>query len=69
MPEGDTIHRAARALHAALAGQRVERFDSVFAHLTRVDAVHTNAAKKSPPRRPIACRLASACPSQRRRSG
>src|SRR6188508_1745970 len=38
MPEGDTIHRAARALHAALAGQRVERFESVFAHLTRVDA-------------------------------
>jgi endonuclease-8 len=38
MPEGDTIHRAARTLHAALAGQRVERFESVFAHLTRVDA-------------------------------
>jgi len=38
MPEGDTIHRAARALHTALAGQRIERFESVFAHLTRVDA-------------------------------
>ena len=38
MPEGDTIYRAARTLHAALAGQRVERFESVFAHLTRVDA-------------------------------
>ena len=38
MPEGDTIHRAARTLHTALAGQRVECFESVFAHLTRVDA-------------------------------
>jgi endonuclease-8 len=38
VPEGDTIHRAARALHAALAGQRIERFESVFAQLTRVDA-------------------------------
>ena len=38
MPEGDTIHRAARTLHTALSGQRVERFDSVLAHLTRVDA-------------------------------
>jgi endonuclease VIII len=37
MPEGDTIHRAARALHAALGGQRVERFESVFPQLTRVD--------------------------------
>jgi endonuclease VIII len=37
MPEGDTIHRAARTLHTALAGQRIERFESVFAHLTRVD--------------------------------
>jgi endonuclease VIII len=38
MPEGDTIHRAARTLHAALGGQRVERFESVFPHLARVDA-------------------------------
>jgi endonuclease-8 len=38
MPEGDTIHRAARTLHTALSGQRVERFESVLAHLTRVDA-------------------------------
>jgi endonuclease-8 len=37
MPEGDTIFRAARTLHTALAGQRVERFESVLAHLTRVD--------------------------------
>lgn len=38
MPEGDTIHRTARTLHTALAGQRVDRFESVFAPLTRVDA-------------------------------
>ena len=38
MPEGDTIFRAARTLNTALAGQRVERFESVFAHLTRVDS-------------------------------
>jgi endonuclease-8 len=38
MPEGDTVHRAARTLHTALGGQRIERFESVFAHLTRVDA-------------------------------
>jgi endonuclease VIII len=37
VPEGDTIFRAARTLHTALAGQRVERFESVLAHLTRVD--------------------------------
>jgi endonuclease VIII len=37
MPEGDTIFRAARTLHTALAGQRIERFESVFAHLMRVD--------------------------------
>jgi endonuclease-8 len=37
VPEGDTIHRAARTLHAALSGQQVRRFESVFAHLTRVD--------------------------------
>jgi endonuclease-8 len=38
MPEGDTIYRAARTLHAALGGQRIERFESVLAHLVRVDA-------------------------------
>jgi endonuclease-8 len=37
VPEGDTIHRAARTLQTALAGHRVTRFESVFAHLTRVD--------------------------------
>ena len=38
MPEGDTIHRAARTLDTALRGQRVERFESVLAQLNRVDA-------------------------------
>ena len=36
MPEGDTIYRAAAALHRALAGQRVVRFESVYPSLTRV---------------------------------
>ena len=36
MPEGDTIFRAARTLHRALAGHTVTRFDSVYAQLTRV---------------------------------
>jgi endonuclease-8 len=37
MPEGDTIFRAARTLHLALAGRTVTRFDSVFSKLTRID--------------------------------
>ena len=37
MPEGDTIFRAAAALHRALAGARVVRFETVLAHLARVD--------------------------------
>jgi len=37
VPEGDTIFRAARALHQALAGRAVTRFESVFPRLTRVD--------------------------------
>jgi endonuclease VIII len=37
MPEGDTIFRAARTLHRALAGRVVVRFDSVYPALTRVD--------------------------------
>lgn len=36
MPEGDTIFRAARTLHRALAGKIVTRFESVFPALTRV---------------------------------
>jgi endonuclease-8 len=36
VPEGDTIFRAARTLHRALAGHEVVRFESVFPALTRV---------------------------------
>ena len=36
MPEGDTIFRAARTLHRALAGKSVVHFESVFPHLNRV---------------------------------
>jgi endonuclease-8 len=36
MPEGDTIFRAARTLHRALAGKVVERFESVLPALIRV---------------------------------
>jgi endonuclease-8 len=36
VPEGDTIYRAARTLHRALAGRQVIRFESVFPALTRV---------------------------------
>ena len=36
MPEGDTIYRAARTLHRALAGGVVERFESGFPSLNRV---------------------------------
>jgi endonuclease VIII len=36
MPEGDTIFRAARTLHRALAGKAVVHFESVFPALTRV---------------------------------
>lgn len=37
MPEGDTIFRAARTLHLALAGKTVTRFTSDYPALTRVD--------------------------------
>jgi endonuclease-8 len=37
MPEGDTIFRAARTLHRALAGRVVTRFESVYPALTRID--------------------------------
>jgi endonuclease-8 len=37
LPEGDTIHRAARTLHRALAGRTVTGFHSVFPRLTRID--------------------------------
>jgi endonuclease VIII len=41
MPEGDSIFRAAATLHRALAGKRVERFDSVFPALTRIHEDHS----------------------------
>ncbi|HEV2395744.1 MAG TPA: DNA-formamidopyrimidine glycosylase family protein [Candidatus Sulfotelmatobacter sp.] len=37
MPEGDTIFRAARTLHRALAGHTITHFESVFPRLSRVD--------------------------------
>ena len=37
MPEGDSIFRAARTLHRALAGRVVTRFESVFPQLARMD--------------------------------
>ncbi len=37
MPEGDTLYRAARTLHRALAGKPVTRFETRYAQLTRVD--------------------------------
>jgi endonuclease-8 len=37
MPEGDTIFRAAQALHHALAGQEVKSFETVLPKLARVD--------------------------------
>jgi endonuclease-8 len=37
MPEGDTIFRAARTLHRALAGGVVTQFESVYPQLTRID--------------------------------
>lgn len=37
MPEGDTIFRAARSLHKALTGHEVTKFDTAYAHLSRVD--------------------------------
>jgi endonuclease-8 len=35
VPEGDTIHRAARTLHGALAGKIVTRFETVLPRLER----------------------------------
>ncbi len=37
MPEGDTLFRAARTLHRALAGRPVVRFETALAPLSRVD--------------------------------
>src|SRR5262245_48383611 len=40
MPEGDSIYRAAQALHRALAGKAVTRFESVYPALTRIAHDH-----------------------------
>lgn len=40
MPEGDTIYRAARTLHQALAGKTITRFETV---LTTLSEVHFSA--------------------------
>jgi endonuclease-8 len=37
VPEGDTIFRAARTLNLVLAGKAVERFESVYPALNRID--------------------------------
>jgi len=37
MPEGDTIFRAARTLHEALAGRTITHFESVFSRIARSD--------------------------------
>jgi endonuclease-8 len=37
MPEGDSIYRAAQALHRALAGKTVTSFETVLPRLARVD--------------------------------
>ena len=37
MPEGDTIFRAARTLHRALAGKPVTAFESIFPALNRIN--------------------------------
>jgi endonuclease-8 len=46
MPEGDTIFRAARTLHRALAGRVVTLFESVYPQLTRVDHDHPIAGRR-----------------------
>src|SRR5258708_300936 len=37
MPEGDSIYRAAQALHRALAGKTVTAFETVLPRLARID--------------------------------
>jgi len=37
VPEGDSIYRAARTLNKVLAGHVVTKFDTAYAHLSRVD--------------------------------
>jgi endonuclease-8 len=46
MPEGDSIFRSARALHQALAGTSITRFESMFPALNRVDEDHPVAGRQ-----------------------
>src|SRR5262249_25098921 len=46
MPEGDSIFRTAQALHRALAGFYVSRFESVLPALTRVDVDRPLAGRR-----------------------
>ena len=46
MPEGDTIFRAARTLHQALASKTVTRFETVLPKLARVDDQHPIAGRR-----------------------
>src|SRR6185437_284516 len=45
MPEGDTIFRSARALHRALAGRAITRFEAGYARLARADDDYTIAGR------------------------
>lgn len=45
MPEGDSIFRAAEAMHRALAGRLVTRFESSLPALTRIDHDHPIAGR------------------------
>jgi endonuclease VIII len=46
MPEGDSIFRTARALHQALAGSSVTRFESMIPALNRVNEDHPIAGRQ-----------------------
>jgi endonuclease-8 len=46
MPEGDTIYRAARTLHRALAGRIVTRFETILPVLSRGDEDEPLAGRK-----------------------
>lgn len=45
MPEGDTVFRSARALHRALAGKAITRFETGSAKLASADDNHTIAGR------------------------
>jgi endonuclease-8 len=45
VPEGDTVFRSARALHRALAGKAITRFETGYAKLASADDNHTIAGR------------------------